>query len=174
MICAAWHRVEQGDTLEDMEQTTYTSGDIMQIFGISRQSVRQYAIEFAHYLSPGANPQKGSQRNFDRDDLAVYALIQEMKKRGATYEQIHLQLRSGARGDVPVIAPIQASSDNKIAHMERQIAIAHDQIVKLQTDLLRRDAQIEVYQQQVERLEKRISELDREIGRLQGRGEDEQ
>jgi hypothetical protein len=150
-----------------MNDRLYTSGDIMQMFDISRQSARQYAIEFADYLSPSANPLKGSQRNFNTLDMGVYAMIVQMKKRGATYEQIHIQLKTGARGDVPSIAPIQAKPDSKVVHKERQLAVAQDQISTLQTDVLRKDAQIEVYQQQVERLEKRISDLDREIGQLE-------
>ena len=159
-------------TLVCMDDRLYTSGDIIQLFDISRQSARQYAIEFADYLSPSANPAKGSQRNFSALDMGVYAMIVQMKKRGATYEQIHMQLKTGARGDVPSVAPIQAKPDSKRAHMERQLVIAHDQISTLQTDVLRKDAQIEVYQQQVARLEKRISDLDREIGQLQASQDD--
>lgn len=64
----------------------------------TRSTIRNWAREFADYLSPTANPPAGQERQFTIQDGQVFALIASMRQNNAGYEAIHAVLSSGERG----------------------------------------------------------------------------
>jgi DNA-binding transcriptional MerR regulator len=78
-----------------------TTQDITQLFSISHQTVKNWSVEFAEYLSPMANPSQGRKRLFTPDDVKAFALVHDYRERGYTYEDIHLALKTGQRGEIP-------------------------------------------------------------------------
>lgn len=83
---------------------THKTSDVQIIFGKSSETIRQWAIEFRDYLSPGATPGQGRRRIFTEEDLKVFALINEMLKSGSRYGDIGASLFNGARGAIPEAA----------------------------------------------------------------------
>lgn len=73
--------------------------------GVSPQTIRSWAAEFADYLSAAATPPKGQPRHFNDDDAAALALVAEMRSRLAGYEAIHAALAAGDRAEWPPRPP---------------------------------------------------------------------
>lgn len=85
-------------------ENNYTTSDIAALFGVSVQSVKNWAREFSDYLTPTATPAAGQKRNFKEDDLRVFALVREYTVRGNTFSDAHMALRAGQRGEIPTSA----------------------------------------------------------------------
>ena len=81
--------------------TMYSSTHVATIFHVSTETIRNWSDEFSRYLSFMANPGKGRTRTFSDDDMTVLSLIAEMKGKGSTFEEIHVALGQGQRGDLP-------------------------------------------------------------------------
>lgn len=99
------------------------SKQVADIFGFAESTVRNWSTEFAEYLSPTATPGNRKKRDFTPEDLAVFALVAEFKQNKATYEDIHLALKAGQRGNPPEISEdqlklIAASEGEKRASLE--------------------------------------------------------
>jgi DNA-binding transcriptional MerR regulator len=75
-----------------------TVSDFARAFDTTPNTIRTWAAEFAEFLSPQANPQKGQTRVFNEADGRVLALVGAMRADGAFYEQIRAALASGERG----------------------------------------------------------------------------
>jgi len=101
----------------------YTTRHIAQRFGISPATVKNYAVEFAAFLSPTATPEPGTRRSFTEADVTVFALICQRKTEGATYEHIHAALAAGQRIDTPA-APQQLALAEQVAHLRAELAAA--------------------------------------------------
>jgi DNA-binding transcriptional MerR regulator len=80
----------------------FTSQQVEQMFSISRETVRSWVGEFSDYLSPTATPPKGRQRHFTEEDLAVFALVAELKEKRWKFADIHPLLQAGERGQPPI------------------------------------------------------------------------
>ena len=145
-----------------------TVKDIATRFNVSRETIRIWAKEFANYLSPGANPSKGNQRNFSADDLPIFALISDLKGQGQTYEDIHAALSSGQRGAVPLSSP-PAIGDGKIslASLQRDIAVVSAERDEYQARMLKAEGAANELREQVKSKDAEIARLNREIGRLE-------
>jgi transposase len=52
-----------------------TISEAAKFVGVGRDSVKQWATEFAEYLSLTANPGKGKERKFMESDVRVLAVI---------------------------------------------------------------------------------------------------
>ena len=78
-----------------------TTKDIATYYGYSKPAIRTWALEFAEYLSPTANPGKGKNRVYTAEDLEILDYVAQRKQDQATFEQIHAELKSGARGKAP-------------------------------------------------------------------------
>jgi DNA-binding transcriptional MerR regulator len=96
----------------------YQTRHIMQMFDISKETVRQWSQAFPEFLSPTATPEKGRHRYFTEDDVKVFAWIHLRKGEGALYDEIRVELRNGMRGDMPEERVVV------LASVERQIQIA--------------------------------------------------
>lgn len=121
------------------------------LYNISLEAARQWAIEFQDYLSPTGKPGKHKHRQYTDEDMKVFSLISEMKGAGRTYEEIHLALKAGQRGDLPVMPPEQVSA---IATTDRERSLVL-QLSYLQQQLL-------AAQQELETLHQVKRELDEE------------
>lgn len=135
----------------------------MDLFGVARETVRTYAAEFGAYLSPTASPEKGRMRQFTDDDLKVFALIVAMKGQGSVYEDIHIALQRGERGDLPLILP---SPNGNLSPQEQQLAVANARIRDLEAALHRKEGveeelrrQLTEAQQQLEAARRRLWQL---------------
>lgn len=148
----------------------YTSKDICDYFAITRETVRLWSVTFADYLSPGATPAKGQQRNYNDDDLAVFALVSEMRAAGDNTDNILATLASGQRGDVPtgparkLAGPVELRSE--LARVENRLQV-------VQADLLRAEGKIELLEAQNQALQDEIRDLYRELARFEAREDDD-
>ncbi|MEP6987918.1 MAG: MerR family transcriptional regulator [Chloroflexota bacterium] len=112
----------------------YTAKQAATLFNVAHETIRKWAVEFEKELSPTANPGDGRQRIFVDDDLAIFALIAEMKQQGKLYADIHVALANDQRGRAPAGASALALSEQpratalqvKISHLETQLTAALD------------------------------------------------
>lgn len=158
----------------------YKSRDLQSIFDVSGETIRVWADEFSTYLSPSATPGSGKHRIFSDEDLTVFALISEMKALGKTFEDVHVSLRTGQRGDLPsVIGQGRDRTESAIqvavfrqqldqVRSERDQAVEqaqqlHDEVIKLRTQLQYHADQDD----KIDELNGKISELSKQIGRLE-------
>jgi DNA-binding transcriptional MerR regulator len=107
--------------------STYTTRQVATYYNKSDATVRNWAVEFAQYLSPTATPQQGKSRFFTVDDLKVISLVAQMKDQGFTFEEIHLSLKSGQRGEAPEVEP-QDLQLMSAAEGERKLVLEIDRL----------------------------------------------
>ena len=152
----------------------YQTKDVVKRFGVSPQTVRTYADEFGHYLSPTANPPAGQQRNFTDEDLSVFALVVQLKHQGFTYEAIHAALSSGQRGDPSqqpdgkseAAGPTGREQNSIIALRKELVALRqlHEtEIQELRTERDRATGQAEAYKEQLQAKELQVETLNEKI-----------
>lgn len=111
----------------------YSIRDVATLYGITTENARQWAIEFAPYLSPTASPGEGQKRAFTDEDMEVFDLVAKSKKAKRTFEDIHAALQSGQRGVAPQLPPadIQALA---MVEGERRLAAQVDRLSGLLSD----------------------------------------
>lgn len=166
----------------------FTNKHIADKYGVSTESARKWAIEFAAYLSPSATPEDGRQRNYDIDDLAVFALVADMKAAGKRAPEIHAALQAGQRGDVAApdaIIPRSEAGVNAVrlelvlqreqwerdrAGLEQQIAAERARADRAEGALAH---SVELLEKQLADKERAIRELYRELARLEAAHDDE-
>jgi len=141
---------------------SYTTKHVTQLFSVSHETVKNWSQEFADYLSPTATPPAGTKRVFTDDDLQVFALVSDYKKRGLTYSDAQLALKSGQRGEIPEPTAI-----------DRLPPIVQDMIVRLRNDMDRLQLQLETERGntnkalgQVELLKDQLADKERQIREL--------
>lgn len=140
---------------------SYTTQHLAVFFGRSKATIRNWSIEFANHLSPTATPEEGRVRYFTQEDLRVFALISEYKDRDQTYEQIHLALNAGARGEPPELSEQEIHS---ISTSERERRIS------LEVEALQRTiVQLKIELQQVSQKAQQVDEVNLENMRLKTR-----
>jgi DNA-binding transcriptional MerR regulator len=66
----------------------YRSEDLRDRFGVSHETIRRYALDFAEFLSDGANPEEGKHRIYNDSDLRVFSVIVAMKATNHDNEKI--------------------------------------------------------------------------------------
>ena len=164
----------------------YLTSHLEALYGVSAQTIRNWAMEFARHLSPSATPGKGHSRQFSEDDVRAFSLIAAMKKNGSTGEEIHVALASGQRGELPAIQPSEIHSLVMTYHaravtvLKQQIMTLQTQIEEAQTDLQKsRDennqlqGKIQLLGDQLKTSQDEIRRLDRENAKLESRLQDE-
>ncbi len=77
-----------------------TVSTIVELFGVSKHTVRAWSREFAPFLGPGATPTRGERRIYNQEDLGVFALIAHLRAQNASYAEIHDALQSGQRIEI--------------------------------------------------------------------------
>lgn len=147
----------------------YSTIQVATLFNAARETVRKWAVEFEHELSPSANPGEGRQRVFTDDDLEKIALIVEMKSQGKLYADIHAALANGQRGNpppgavaiVPTTTPRTSVLQVRITNLERDLARTVD-LAKEQTGV------INELRRQLEETKAELRAAYKTIGRLEG------
>jgi len=138
-------------------KNTHKVGNVAELFDVSSETIRRWSLEFENYLSSNANPDSGQTRLFSDEDLAVFALVAQVKDLGGTYDDAHARLRNGERSVVP---------DEPISKHEQEIAL--NQIYSRYKEI---EAHRDKLQEEVERLDHELQISREEIARLKRRGE---
>jgi DNA-binding transcriptional MerR regulator len=125
----------------------YSSSQVAARYGITTQSVNRWAREFEEYLSDAAKPGGSKTRQFEKEDMEVFALVSELQKKHLTYDDIHASLKTGARGDAPLVEPdeiqaiVSAGGETRLAieneRLKTMLIDAQDALKKAQADLVR-------------------------------------
>jgi len=154
------------------QENLYSSQHTATIFGVARETIRNWADEFQDYLSPTATPGHGKRRMYSFEDLTVISLVAELKKQGMTYADIHVSLKNGQRGRPPALPPedVQALVVGK---QERQLELG---VEYLQHSVIQLQRQLEQAQQEVVALQEvkmdniriaiRLEEREKEVAEL--------
>ena len=165
----------------------YATRHVAELFSVSPETVRNWANEFAEYFSVVGNPPKGKQRRFTIDDLEIFSLIAEMKGRGANFDEIHLALAAGQRGELPQLpldedtALVSPEKEKRFAlqiqhlqqtmikvEQERDTAIA--QLQPLKDEIIRVQAQLDtskgMYETRVQELNEQLREAQKRVEEL--------
>src|SRR5690349_19356781 len=87
-----------------MPMDTFSTSQVAKRFGVADQTVKNWAAEFAQYLSPTATPEAGKRRAFTADDVAIFALVHGMVGRGRDTDAAHAALQAGQRGATGIVA----------------------------------------------------------------------
>lgn len=171
---------------------TYSSRHTATIFGVALETIRNWADEFQHYLSPTATPGRGKHRMYTFDDLRVFALVAELKQMGHTYADIHSSLQNGQRGQPPSLPPeeIQAlvvgEQERRLSlevdYLQRNLIRAQQELEEARTalkeamqireDKIRLETRLEAEQRHILDREQQIQELKTELGAAQRRIEE--
>ncbi len=141
----------------------YRSGDLAEIFGVSRESVRRYTIEFQDFLSADATPTaEGKHRVYNDDDLRVFALVTRMKSLNQSDEDIKATLSAGERDDLPSLLT-QGSTLNP----SLQLTIARQEIDNLQSKLEFAVDEAQKWRDEANQLRGRIEQLQKQLDEQQ-------
>lgn len=137
---------------------SFTTKHLATLYGKSETTIRNWAIEFADYLSPTATPQSGKNRFYTGEDITVFALVAEMKDQDQTFEQIHLSLKSGQRGDPPDLSQEDIHT-LAVSERERRITL---EVEALQRTIIQLRQDMREYQEKADQ----VDEINLENARL--------
>jgi DNA-binding transcriptional MerR regulator len=98
---------------------TFSTSQVAKRFGVADQTVKNWAAEFAAYLSPTATPEPGKKRAFTVEDVAVFALVHDMVGRGRDPEAAHAALSAGQRGTNSALVQAQTGDNLIVVQQER-------------------------------------------------------
>lgn len=144
----------------------FTTSGVAKLFEVTDQTVKNWAREFATYLSPTATPGDGKRRQYTSDDLEVFALVHAYKGQGLGYEDAHAALRTGQRGDVPderAQALATAPPPQLLDKLRDEIALRDRLVDSLKSDRDKERGKVELLEKQLEQKDKTIRELIEEI-----------
>ncbi len=116
----------------------YTTRQVGTLFGVVNETVRNWTIEFGEYLSPTSKPGRNKNRFYTVEDLEVLSLVSELRKQGMNNAEIHVALKSGERGQAPVLEPGELqliASGGKEKQLSLEIEHLQHSLVKLQSEL---------------------------------------
>lgn len=149
----------------------YTIDQFANLFTISREAARKWALEFAEYLSDSASlAEGGRKRLFDEDDLAVFALVAEMKNDGKVFADVHKALKAGRRGIAPASPDAIIPTDKTpLAKARSEINRLMEVVQQMEADNREQAGQNKLLREQLESAQAEIRSLNREIGRLESR-----
>jgi DNA-binding transcriptional MerR regulator len=138
----------------------YTTAHVAQLFTVTHQTVKNWSKEFAAYLSPTATPQEGKKRMFTLDDVRVFALVHDYGKRGFGYDDAHLALRSGQRGELPNTTEVVPTMPPAL------LTTLREEISSLRLQLRSTETGRDEAQGQVKLLKEQLSDKERQIREL--------
>lgn len=165
-----------------VENSFYTNRQTAALFGVSLETIRNWAYEFAEYLSPTANPGKGKHRLYSPDDLAVFGLVDDLKKQGRTYSDIHVTLKSGQRGYPPNLDPNEVQAivvNEQEKRLSVEVEVLQRTCLQLQKQLDEAETKVREAEEVratnirletlVETQQQRVNELKEQLDKAQGR-----
>lgn len=135
----------------------------------SSQTIRNWAKEFAEYLSPSATPEKGGTRHFTLEDMKVFAIVAEYSAENKSFTEIHASLKAGVRGEAPNVAP-EDLDGLAAGEIEMQLSTELDKTLALANEL---QAELDTLKEKFEpikeeniRLQAQIEDRDNRIAEL--------
>lgn len=171
-----------------MAAAEFQNSHLANLFRVSSATIRNWSIEFASYLSASATPPEGGTRFYTVGDLEVMTWVATRKREGATYETIHVELKSGSRADAPVQSPehIKTKSADEIQEMamqqmeklqitivdlKQQLANAKElasQVEEVSREKFELKTQLEMTQQALDEQKAEIQRIRDELSKAQG------
>lgn len=138
----------------------YKNEDIRSRFSISHETVRKYTIDFADFLSDGANPdEKGTHRTYTESDLRAFAVITRMKNTNHTDDDIRATLIAGLDGQLA-----ELMEDNSVAlSPNMQITLSKQEITNLRSQLNTSLDELQKWRDKAKRLEGQNELLEKQI-----------
>src|SRR5579859_6260876 len=142
-------------------------GQAAEIIGKHENTIRNYAVRYAAFLSPqGA---KGEHRNFTDDDVRVLSFISKLSDSGMDHTAIvqAIRQRLDDKRPFPPIQPVSSESDSRalvpVAEMESRVAA-------VTAELREANGRLEELRRQTEQRDRmqltEIARLNQEIGQL--------
>lgn len=129
----------------------YGSVQIGKHLGVSDATIRNWAAEFADYLSPGSQTAApGEVRTFTPDDLTILETVAALRRQNLNYEEIQQRLADGERIEIDA-PPIDVKPGQETA-----VTIA-----AFQSTLQSYEARIDKQQTQITELYERLTEAEK-------------
>lgn len=138
--------------------------EVSKMFGVSQQTVRNWAMVFTSHLSPSANPEKGGTRIFNDQDLQIFAFIKQCTDLGKSFEEIQVALMNNDITDIEIAVPsAEETSIQPVNERHLQLIIERSELVgqvkQLQEDRQRREEEVQALHEKIDRLNQEIGEL---------------
>jgi DNA-binding transcriptional MerR regulator len=149
-----------------MSSKTYSSSQVAQIFTVSNETVRQWAITFKHHLSIKSQTANGLKRNFTTDDLTVFALIHDMKAEGKLFADIEAALSNNQRGAIPTTDTLAPPERGKLAALQAEVELYKAALTDTKNNENKLAGQVELLERQLTAALGEIARLNRELGKL--------
>ena len=148
-----------------------TVSTLVNLFGVSKHTIRAWSKEFSAHLSAGASPPLGERRNYNEGDIQVFGLIAHLRRQNAQYSEIHQALNGGEQanfvaepsramvassttvgnGGVPATPLVGYAPVELIESFAKQIASQfHDQINQLRNEIGRLEKQGDYFRDKFE------------------------
>lgn len=150
----------------------YTTGQAMTVFGVSRETIRNWSADFGAFLSKTSKPGKGKSRVFSDEDMSVFALIADLRKQGASQESIISNLQSGQRGQPPHVdatALANSGQHSQVATLQSaltRLSAEIDRLKPYENQSIELRGQLMEARQQRDEMKRELREAYEEIGRL--------
>lgn len=162
----------------------FSPKQVAQMLGCSDQAIRDWSEIYAAYLSPMANPGHKKSRFYTDQDVKVFALVVDLKRRRMSDDEISATLSAGERGQSPDLTPgeltelqgheIQKRLSLQIEYLQRQletVATENERLRPLIEENAALKREVEILKSQggtdeIRRLERLIGRLEYEIETL--------
>lgn len=140
------------------------------VLNVSPSTIRNWAIDFADYLSDNALKGESRHRRFSDDDLAVLYTIAELRRRGESFADIRAMIASG-HTLFPKLTFLQLASLRKrevtegflqeiLTETMEMVALLRDEVAHLRTDLQRTRSELDEERLARGKAERRVSHLE--------------
>lgn len=136
--------------------------------GVSDTTIRQWGRQFADHLSPGATPPKGQPRQFDEEDITVFATAAVLRAQLVPYEEIEARIAAGERlepmpgarptpdeaeeegqaGPAAAFHEALALYDRQLVNLQRQLLEAHDRLLDAEKRATAAETELRLLRQQ--------------------------
>lgn len=160
------------------------TGDLTRLFGVSNTTIKNWIDRFPAFFSENAHAKNQRQRNFTEEDVLLLATIAQLSQQEhLTYEQVEDRLKSGYRVDNPGVANYgvdtrlipAAAVEQLIDSSEIKIELERtkselNRALELLTEERQRNTEKD---KRIEELQDKIQLLQRELGRAEGRLEEQ-
>lgn len=141
-----------------MTDKKYKNEDLRDLFSISHQTVRKYSMDFAEFMSEGANPDEpGTHRTYTESDLRVFALIVRMKNSNQSDNEIKSTLIAAAKGEISDLI----DDPTVILSSNMQMTLAKQELTNLNNKLQIALADATQWRDEAKLLKGRIEELEK-------------
>lgn len=153
-----------------MTNITYGTPYLCALFGVSRQTIANWCVRYARFLSDGANPPKGRHREYIESDLPKFAQIAQMSHINRPPKEIEAALAAGATAEVPTISDraISERTEGTRQYVLMEAALAKSEAKRLEAEARYNELQVTSNEQagQINLLKSQLDEYKQEIRQL--------